>query len=111
MKKEQSCFSLMSSQGCLAPFHLVELSFSVLLTPFASQDSPRGSGYHRYPLPLGESGMTHGKARVPYVFRHQLRNGLPVINRDWIRSWVFSVPHRLRKASRSRSSTCCSVTG
>ncbi len=61
MKKEQSCFSLMSSQGCLAPFHLVELSFSVLLTPFASPDSPRGSGYHRYPLPLGESGMTHGK--------------------------------------------------
>src|SRR6266567_4317642 len=44
-------------------------------------------------------------------FANQLRNGFPVIKIACMRSWVFSIPQRLRNASRSRSSTCCSVIG
>lgn len=45
------------------------------------------------------------------TFANQLRNGFPVFKIASMRSWVFSIPQRLRKASRSRSSTCCSVIG
>src|ERR1051326_5288315 len=50
-------------------------------------------------------------AIIRFSFANQLRNGFPVIKIACIRSWVFSIPQRLRNASRSRSSTCCSVIG
>ena len=40
----------------------------------------------------------------------QFRSGFPVFSVWAIRSCVFRSPHRLRKASRSRSSRCCSLT-
>jgi hypothetical protein len=50
------------------------------------------------------------RPRCEGIAKNQLRRGFPVFSVCAMRSWVLRSPHRLTKASRSRSRTYCSGT-
>ena len=61
-------------------------------------------------LPTGVRRQSRITASMIYSKSFQFRSGLPVFSIYCMRSCVFGLPHKLRKASRSRSSKYCSET-
>ena len=64
----------------------------------------QGIDGRRHPFPPSLNSRNEHHRNSGTQIDHQFLNVLPVFSVYWIRSSVFGSPHRLRNASRSRSS-------